>query len=137
MSEDNINHPTHYCIGKFEVIDVIEALLLNPDYHIGCAIKYISRAGKKVKSKELEDLQKAEWYLNRILERELFPNIDQPIGNIHIMYNDYQLDKYLKQALYYIVLARKSNLNTYFTMHITAAVNLLGKRIRRLMRDKY
>ena len=136
MSEDNINHPNHYMLGKFEVIDVIEALLLNPDYHIGCAIKYITRAGKKVKSKELEDLQKAQWYLKRILERKLFPNINQPIGNIHKMYDDYKLDKWLKQCLFYIVCGRKSNYDQYFKMHITTALALLTKRIKILMREK-
>lgn len=64
---DNINHPSHYTDGKIEVIDFIEDKNLN--YHRGNAIKYISRAGKKDPAKEIEDLQKAAWYINREIER--------------------------------------------------------------------
>lgn len=60
---DNINHPSHYTDGKIEVIEFIEDKNLN--YHRGNAIKYICRAGKKDPSKEIEDLQKAIWYINR------------------------------------------------------------------------
>lgn len=65
--KDNVDHPSHYTDGKIEVIDFIEDKKLN--YHRGNAIKYISRAGKKDKKKEIEDLQKAVWYLNREIER--------------------------------------------------------------------
>jgi len=61
MSE--INHPHHYNTGDFEVIDVIEDWQLG--FNLGNAVKYIARAGKKDKSKEIEDLAKALWYLNR------------------------------------------------------------------------
>lgn len=66
-NKDNVDHPSHYTDGKIEVIDFIEDKKLN--YHRGNAIKYISRAGKKDKKKEIEDLQKAVWYLNREIER--------------------------------------------------------------------
>ena len=66
MSE-TVNHPKHYTDGKIEVIDFIEDKKLN--YHRGNAIKYIARAGKKDPAKEVEDLQKAVWYLNREIER--------------------------------------------------------------------
>lgn len=65
--KDNVNHPSHYTDGKIEVIDFIEDKKLN--YHRGNAIKYIARAGKKHKNKEIEDLRKAIWYLNREIER--------------------------------------------------------------------
>lgn len=61
--ENVINHPSHYTDGRIEVIDFIEDKNLN--YHKGNAIKYICRAGKKDPSKEIEDLQKAIWYMNR------------------------------------------------------------------------
>ena len=67
MVKDNVDHPSHYTDGKIEVIDFIEDKKLN--YHRGNAIKYISRAGKKDKKKEIEDLQKAIWYLNREINR--------------------------------------------------------------------
>ena len=66
-SADNVNHPSHYCDGKIEVIDYIEDKKLG--YHLGNVVKYISRAGKKCPDKEIEDLKKASWYLNRYIER--------------------------------------------------------------------
>ena len=65
---DNVNHPEHYTDGKIEVIDYIEDKKLG--YHLGNAVKYISRAGKKDPDKYIEDLQKAVWYLNREIDRK-------------------------------------------------------------------
>lgn len=62
-----VNHPSHYTDGKIEVIDFIEDKSLN--FHRGNAVKYIARAGKKNPEKEIEDLQKAAWYINREIER--------------------------------------------------------------------
>ena len=64
---DIINHPSHYTDGKIEVIDFIEDKQLN--FHRGNAIKYIARAGKKNKEAEIEDLEKAAWYINREIQR--------------------------------------------------------------------
>ena len=64
---DIINHPSHYTDGRIEVIDFIDDKKLN--FERGNAIKYICRAGKKDKSKEIEDLQKAAWYINHEIER--------------------------------------------------------------------
>ena len=64
---DAVNHPAHYTDGKIEVIDFIEDKRLN--YHRGNAVKYICRAGKKDPAKEIEDLQKAVWYINREIQR--------------------------------------------------------------------
>lgn len=64
---DNVNHPSHYTDGKIEVIDFIEDKKLG--YHLGNAVKYISRAGKKDPDKYIEDLQKAVWYLQREIKR--------------------------------------------------------------------
>ena len=64
---DNVNHPSHYTDGKIEVIDFIEQKNLN--FHRGNAVKYIARAGKKDPAKEVEDLRKAVWYLNREIKR--------------------------------------------------------------------
>ena len=63
---DNVNHPSHYADGNIEVIDFIEDK--NLGFHLGNAIKYICRAGKKDKEKTKEDIEKAIWYLNRFLE---------------------------------------------------------------------
>lgn len=60
---DLINHPPHYTFGKIEVIEVIEDWSLG--YHLGNAVKYMARAGRKEGSDELTDLHKAKWYLER------------------------------------------------------------------------
>lgn len=65
MEKEMVNHPSHYGGENniYEVIKVIEAWDL--DFHLGNTVKYISRAGKKNPEKELEDLKKALWYLER------------------------------------------------------------------------
>ena len=65
IQNDPVSHPAHYTSGSIEVIDFIEDQKL--PYHLGNALKYICRAGKKDPAKEVEDLQKAVWYLNRYI----------------------------------------------------------------------
>lgn len=60
-----VDHPAQYNAGKIEVIDIIEDNGLN--FSRGNVIKYVLRAGKK--GEELEDLQKAAWYLQREIQR--------------------------------------------------------------------
>ena len=62
VSDDPIN-PKHYTDGKIEVIEYIEDKKLG--FCLGNAVKYISRAGKKDPTKEIEDLEKARWYIER------------------------------------------------------------------------
>ena len=64
-ADDPVNHPSHYTDG-IEVIDYIESKHF--PYHLGNAVKYISRAGKKNPDETVTDLQKAVWYLNRYIE---------------------------------------------------------------------
>lgn len=64
---DPVNNPAHYTDGGIETIDYIEAKGLG--YHLGNAVKYISRAGKKGTNQGLEDLRKAQWYLARAIEK--------------------------------------------------------------------
>lgn len=63
---DAVNHPSHYNQGKIEVIEFLEDK--NLGFHLGNAVKYISRAGKKDPNKTVEDLEKAIWYLRRYIE---------------------------------------------------------------------
>ena len=68
MSDEKemVNHPDHYQFGEnniYEAIKVIEEW--NLGFNLGNTVKYLSRAGKKNKEKELEDLKKALWYLER------------------------------------------------------------------------
>jgi prolyl-tRNA editing enzyme YbaK/EbsC (Cys-tRNA(Pro) deacylase) len=61
LHADMVNHPSHYKVGGIETIDFIEAK--NLGYNLGNVVKYITRAD--FKGNKLEDLQKAQWYLNR------------------------------------------------------------------------
>ncbi len=60
-----INHPPHYTFGAVEVIDAIEAWRLG--YHEGNVVKYVARA--RHKGDEVENLKKAKWYLDRLIEK--------------------------------------------------------------------
>jgi hypothetical protein len=64
-----VNHPVHYggADSTYEAIKVIEAWELG--FNLGNVVKYISRAGKK--GSKLEDLKKAQWYLNREIQKQL------------------------------------------------------------------
>ncbi len=61
-----VDHPSHYGGDTpYEAIKVIEAWGLG--FHLGNAVKYLSRAGKK--GDRLVDLRKARWYLDREIGR--------------------------------------------------------------------
>lgn len=64
--DDPVNHPSHYTQGKIECIDFITDKKLN--FCRGNAVKYIVRAGLKDPSKEIEDLKKAVFYINREIQ---------------------------------------------------------------------
>jgi hypothetical protein len=66
--KEQVNHPQHYGgrNNPYEAIKVIDAWELG--FSLGNTVKYISRAGKKGKDKELEDLRKALWYLQHHIE---------------------------------------------------------------------
>ena len=60
-TSDPVNHPSHYTKGKIEVADFIADQKLNFDR--GNAVKYVCRAGSKDPEKEIQDLEKAIWYI--------------------------------------------------------------------------
>jgi hypothetical protein len=62
VHNDPVNHPSHYTKGKIEVADFIADQKLNFDR--GNAVKYVCRAGSKDPEKEIQDLEKAVWYIN-------------------------------------------------------------------------
>ncbi len=64
-ANDPVNHPSHYTSYPVEVINLTECM----NFNRGNAVKYIARAGIKNPATEVEDLQKAIWYLNRELNR--------------------------------------------------------------------
>ena len=67
---DMVNHPAHYTSGGIECIDAIEAALFMSNdfagYLKGNVIKYLWRCS--IKGNELEDLKKAQWYLNKLID---------------------------------------------------------------------
>ena len=68
-SNKMVNHPPHYTSGKIEVIDFMEDQLSDEEYRgwaKGQVIKYITRERHK---NGLEDLEKAAWYLNRLIDK--------------------------------------------------------------------
>lgn len=63
---DPVEKPSHYNQGKYEVIDVIEDWELG--FHEGNVVKYIAR--HKHKENSFENLKKARYYLDRLIEGE-------------------------------------------------------------------
>lgn len=89
--KDNVNHPSHYTShpSGVECISITE----HYDFCVGNAIKYCWRAGLKqdtseiyttkkalrlAKQKEIEDLKKAVWYLNKKISQL---SAEDPITN--------------------------------------------------------
>jgi len=69
QDREAVNHPSHYNMGKFEVIDVIHDWKLG--FNRGNAIKYLARAGHKDQAKYIEDLNKAIFYIKDEIKRHL------------------------------------------------------------------
>ncbi len=64
---DIVNHPQHYTHGGIETIDYLQAKMTKEQfegYLLGNILKYVSRYPHK---NGIEDLRKAEWYLNKLL----------------------------------------------------------------------
>jgi hypothetical protein len=66
MEHDPVSRPAHYTQGQIEVIDAIEGLGLDCDFLLGNVLKYVARA--RFKGAEVQDLRKAQWYLNRKIQ---------------------------------------------------------------------
>lgn len=65
--KEKVNHPDHYNSGKYEVMDVIDDAGFTEGFCLGNALKYILRA--KHKENYMEDIKKAQWYLEYIIQR--------------------------------------------------------------------
>lgn len=65
--KEMVSHPEHYggVNNTYEAIKVIEAWALC--FCLGNAVKYIARCGKK--DNEIQELEKAKWYINRRIEQ--------------------------------------------------------------------
>ena len=68
---DNVNSPKHYTDGCIECIDAIEASMTKEQfvgYLKGNIQKYLWRFENKHKENPKQDLQKASWYLKRLIK---------------------------------------------------------------------
>lgn len=71
-TDESVNHPSHYNHGGRETIDIIKDHLEDSDWNayqgglLFNVYKYIDRA--PYKGKRLEDLKKARWYLDKLIE---------------------------------------------------------------------
>lgn len=64
-----VEHPQHYNQGNIECIDAMESAFGVDEVAAFCklnAFKYIWRAGDKLNT--VEDLKKARWYIDKIIE---------------------------------------------------------------------
>lgn len=84
-------------------IDVIEMWRLN--YHLACAVKCLSRAGRKISEKA--DIEKAIWYLDRFIrmsrtaDDQSYMEVPQHYGPLKVSIN-WNLGTDLSMALHHI-----------------------------------
>lgn len=74
---DMVNYPPHYCTGKFECIDVMTEIFGVEAVQNFClcnAFKYLYRTNRK---NGIEDIKKAQWYINKYIELEVSKNETQ------------------------------------------------------------
>jgi hypothetical protein len=115
MNKEAVNHPSHYNTGKYEVIDVIEDWGLG--FNDGNAIKYIAR--HKHKGKPLEDLKKAAWYIERLINH--YERLEDPVCT-HTVHPTPHQNLHQKswatceEAVYYIT-ANRHDPNLYRVFH--------------------
>lgn len=68
---ERVNHPAHYNAGDIECIDALEAAVSGLQgieaFCTANAIKYLWRWKRK---NGAEDLKKAKWYIDQLIERE-------------------------------------------------------------------
>ena len=76
MSKQN---PDHYQLGKFQVWDFI--VDQDMDYLTGNIVKYISRAGTKPGESKMDDLLKAQAYLNKLIQTTNANSTTRPDGS--------------------------------------------------------
>lgn len=67
MKKERVDHPDHYNQGNIEVIEAIEDWFDGLDFCAGNVVKYVSRY--KYKDDPIEDLKKARWYIDRMIQQ--------------------------------------------------------------------
>lgn len=151
MNEVNLSKPDYYVAGrKYEPKDIIREF--NFDFNLGCAVKYISRAGRKDPSKHVEDLEKALNYLqfeqNAVNNKIFNGDPNQPYDdicsrkvNIHdeIAYYkmakvcfDWHLSDELSLALIELVSCQLITSNSKLYLHIANAMAWIDSEIENI-----
>lgn len=132
--KDQIKQPAHYVEGRvIEPLHVIEDWKLN--YHLGCAVKYVSRAGRK--DCEVSDLQKALCYLDHFLvgctgaTAESYFDKGREYGPNEVAL-DWKLTTDLSLALEQIYFSTRFKA----TFHIESAKKLIEHRLKTLTQPK-
>lgn len=100
--KDNVNHPIHYTQGGIECIDALASATINlTGIEAICtanAIKYLWRWKQK---NGIEDLKKAVWYINRLVDYQLKQQVHiearVPAGNERLHHTEkYEVKKVAK-----------------------------------------
>ena len=81
LEEDMVGSPRHYNTGNIECIEAIEESMSSvafKGYLKGNCMKYLWRY--EYKGKQVEDLQKAQWYLAKLTQVVVFKNEEKSDG---------------------------------------------------------
>lgn len=126
--------PKHYLEGRvIEPIDVIESWALN--HHLACALKYISRAGRK--DSEKDDIHKAIWYLGRFIRRgtrsteAIYIACPRRFDPFDVA-QDWRLSVELSMALEHLYFSTKERP----VYHVEAAIKFLTHRLKQLNKKR-
>lgn len=123
---DPVSHPAHYTSYPHEVIELTEHL----GFCLGNAVKYILRA--PFKGNELQDLKKARWYIERIVESgngfasEILIN-DEDFEMFHELVKTYK-----NEIVEHLVVAAMEENDGYADADVDYALELLDARIAKL-----
>lgn len=71
---DNVNHPTHYKVHKHECIDEMVAVFGVEAVKCFCKCNAWKYRYRSVAKNGEEDLKKADWYLEKLMELEDMQN---------------------------------------------------------------
>lgn len=123
---DPVEHPAHYTSYPHEVIELTEHL----GFCLGNAVKYILRA--PFKGNELQDLKKARWYIERIVESgngfasEILIN-EEDFEMFHELVKTYK-----SEIVEHLVVAAMEENDGYADADVDYALELLDARIAKL-----
>lgn len=75
----NVEHPDHYNAhpSGVECLEIVRWM----NFNLGCVVKYLWRAGLKDPDKELEDLEKAKFYLEDEIARVKSEHFEERLRN--------------------------------------------------------